>query len=182
MLDNLINLIKQNAGDSIINNPSVPNEKNDAAIQETGNSIVDTLKNALAGGNMKDILGMFTKGNVDSSNPVVQQATNGAASNLQQKLGIGEQEASKIAGSLVPNVMNQLAQKTADPSDHSFNIQDIFNKLSGGKTSGMNVAGLMDKFKGGLDKDGDGDVDLNDLKAAFSGGGGIMDTVKGLFK
>ncbi len=182
MLDNLINLIKQNAGESIINNPAVPNEKNDAAIQETGNSIFETLKNALAGGNIKDIFSMFNKGHADQSHPVVQDATIGAANNLQQKLGLDQQQASNIAGSLVPNVMNQLAQKTADPSDSSFNIQDIFNKLSGGKTSGMNISGLMDKFKGGLDKDGDGDVDLNDLKSAFSGGNGIMDTVKGLFK
>jgi hypothetical protein len=39
-----------------------------------------------------------------------------------------------------------------------------------------------------MDKDGDGDVDLNDLTAAFSGtgasgqGGGLMDTITGMFK
>ncbi len=182
MLDNLINLIKQHAGESIINNPAVPNEKNDVAIQETGNSIFDTLKSTLASGNFKDIFNMFSKGQADPSNPMVQQATTGAAANLQQKLGLDQQQATNIAGSLVPDVMNKLAQKTSDPSDNSFNIQDIFNKLSGGKTSGMNVSGLLTKFKSGLDKDGDGDVDFTDLKSAFSSGGGIMDTVKGLFK
>ena len=29
--------------------------------------------------------------------------------------------------------------------------------------------------------DGDGDVDLQDLKSMFSGGGGMMDKVKGMF-
>lgn len=182
MFDNLINLIKQNAGDSIINNPAIPNEKNDAAIQETGNSIVDTLKNALAGGNAGDLLSMFTKGKANNDHPVVQQATSGAASNLQEKFGLDASQASSIAGSLVPNIMNQLAQKTADPSDNSFNVSDILNKLSGGKTAGLDVNGLMNKFKGGMDKDGDGDVDLTDLKSAFGNGGNIMDTVKGLFK
>ena len=51
----------------------------------------------------------------------------------------------------------------------------------------MDIAGLLGKVtSGGLDKDGDGDTDLNDITSMFSGGGassggGILDTVKGLF-
>jgi hypothetical protein len=46
---------------------------------------------------------------------------------------------------------------------------------------------MLSKLGGtGLDKDGDGDVDFNDLTAAFSGsstkgGGGLMDTLGGMF-
>ena len=73
-------------------------------------------------------------------------------------------------------------RKTADPSQTGFNIQDIFNKLTGGKTSGFNMEQAMNKFTGGkFDKDGDGDLDLQDLKSMFSGGGGIADKVKSLF-
>ena len=76
----------------------------------------------------------------------------------------------------------QLAQKTVDPSDSSFNIQDIFNNLSGGKTGGMDLQGMLNRFGGGkLDKDGDGDVDMADLQSIFAGGGSMMDKVKGLF-
>ncbi len=66
-----------------------------------------------------------------------------------------------------------MPQKTADPSDNSFKIQDIFNKLSGGKTGSMNVQAMLNKYTGGkLDKDNDGDVDMQDLKAMFSGSEG----------
>ena len=55
MLDNLFNLVKQHAGNAIINNPAIPNEQNDEAVQVASTSIFDGLKNAISGGNVNDI-------------------------------------------------------------------------------------------------------------------------------
>src|ERR1700689_124595 len=55
MLENLINLIEQHAGDAVVNNPAVPNEQNNAVIQEAGNSIIGSLQNMVAQGNMQDV-------------------------------------------------------------------------------------------------------------------------------
>jgi hypothetical protein len=182
MLENLINLVRENAGDAIINNPAIPNERNEEAVQDTSHSIVNSLKNALSGGNVKDVMKIFS-GRTDPSNPVVQDATNNLTQNLSGKYGINSGQASGIAGGLIPMILSQLAGKTSDPSNNSFNIQDIFNQLTGGKTSGVNMGGILDKFKGGLDKDGDGDVDLGDLTGLLTGGGGgsVLDKVKGMF-
>lgn len=182
MLENLINLVRQHAGEAVISNPSIPNENNEAAIDKAGGSIIDTLKNALSGGKINDVLNFFKNG-ANSSPEIVQEATNNYAGKLQQDMGIDLVEAQKIAGTVVPSTMGELAAKTADPGDNSFHIQDIFNNLSGGKTSGLNIQSMLNKFGGGkLDKDGDGDVDLQDLQAMFKGGGGgLMDSVKGLF-
>ena len=182
MSENLINLVRQNAGDAVINNPAIPNEKNEAAVETAGGSIMATLKNALASGRLNDVLGFFKNGK-QGSPELVQEATNNYSQDLQNKLGLAPAEAGKTAAALVPQTMQQLATKTADPSDSSFNIQDIFNKLSGNKTSGFNMEKMLNKFSGGkFDKDGDGDVDFQDLKSMFAGGGGIMDKVTGMFK
>lgn len=182
MFENLINLVRQNAGDAVISNPSIPNEKNEEAVKTAGGSIMSTLQNALAGGRIKDVLGFFKNGR-QGSPELVQEATDNYANDLQNKLGVAPAEANKAAASLVPQTMQQLANKTADPSDNSFNIQDIFNNLSGNKTKGFNMQEMLAKFSGGkLDKDGDGDVDFKDLKSMFAGGGGIGDKVKGMFK
>lgn len=182
MLDNLINLIRQNAGDSIINNPAIPNERNEEAVQETGNSIISSIQNALSGGQAGDVMSMFSRGNADNNNPVVQQASGNLISRLMQRFGLDSNQASGIAGSLIPQVMRQFAQKTADPNDQGFDAQNIFNQLSGGKTAGLDMQGILQKLKTGLDQDKDGDLDMQDLKGAFSGGaGGMMDKVKGMF-
>lgn len=180
MLENLFDLVKQQAGNTIINNPAIPNQKNEEAVQEAGNSVVDSLKNALSGGQINEVLGLFANGQANADQPVVQQATGNFMERLQSKFGLNNTQAAGIAQSLIPNVMNQLAQRTANPNDKSFDVQQIFNQLSGGKTSGMNIQGMLNKLKGGLDSDRDGDVDLQDLKSIFSGGGSVIDKLKGM--
>src|SRR6185295_18431973 len=114
-------------------------------------------------GRLNDVLSYF-KGGGSGSHGIVDEATDNYAKDLQTNIGLTENDAREAAKQVVPQAMNQLASKTADPSDNSFNIQDIFNKLSDGKTGGMNIQGMLNKFGGGkLDKDGDGDVDLQDL-------------------
>ncbi len=44
MFENLLKLVQEYAQDAIVNNPEVPNEKNDAAIKATSDGIVTALK------------------------------------------------------------------------------------------------------------------------------------------
>lgn len=197
MLENLLNLIKENAGDAVINNPAIPNEQNDAVVQEAGASIMSGLQGLLASGNAKDVLRLFSNpSTVNNSNPVVQQLGGGFLNSLMSKFGLDSGQAGRIVSSLLPTVLSQLVSKTNNPSDGSFDVQGIFNSLSGGNTSGLDIQGILSKFTdgggsstgtvGGMDRDGDGDVDLQDLTAAFAGGGGNsggnpLDALKGLF-
>ena len=186
MLDNLINLVREQAGDSIINNPAVPNAQNEEVIAATGSSITGGLQNMLAsGGGLQNILKLFGgQDQPDSNNPVVQNLSGNVIQQLMSKFGLDQQAASGIAGNTVPDVLKKLISKTNDPNDNSFDIQGIFNHLSGGQTQNTNIQGLLGKFtSGSLDKDGDGDTDMQDVMAMFSGGQatGLLDSVKGFF-
>ena len=204
MLEQLMDLIKQHSQEAVVNNPDVPNEQNTAVMQETGSTIMNTLQSLLGGGKANDVMSFFSNKSGDVSNhPVTQNISGNLISNLMSKFGLNGQQAGGIAASLLPMVLSKLVSKTNDPNDSSFNIQNIFNSLSGNSTSGLDIQGILSKFTGGgaanttntagnnpLDQNGDGNVDLNDITAAFSGnktgdnsggGGGILNTIKGLF-
>ena len=168
MLENLLDLVKEHAGDAIINNPLTPNERNDEAIHETSSTITGFLQQALAGGQAQDIMHLFSNSNHAASSPITSGMQNALVQNLMGKFNLGNSQASGIASSLIPLVLQQLVHRTNDPNNNSFDIQGIFNQLSGGKTGGLDIGGLLNQFTGGGSQQ-------------QQGGGGIMDTIKGLF-
>jgi hypothetical protein len=183
MFDQLMDLVKKHSGEAIVNNPVIPNEKNEEAMQDASGSIANGLQGLLSqGGGIKDVLKMFS--GQGGGNAVNQHISGGFIQNLMDKFGLDKQQAGNVADKVVPNVLNDMVKKTNDPDDKSFDIQGIFNNLSGGQTSGLNIQGLLNKVKGGkLDLDGDGDTDLQDLLSVVKGGGSgnLVDKVKGLF-
>ncbi len=176
MLENLLDLIKQNAGSAIVDNPAIPNQHNDAAISEAGSSIMDSLKGMLASGNVQDVASLFNQqgGDVDIANhPASQQIQGNFIQNLMGKFGLNEGAASGIASSLIPMVLQKLVHQTNDPNNNNFNIQNIIGSLAGGGNQaggagGLDIQGILSQFTGG------GATSNN------SGGGGILDTIKGL--
>ena len=55
MIENLNSLVKQHADATIINNTSIPNERNEEAVQEASTAIENSLKTSLSGGNVKEV-------------------------------------------------------------------------------------------------------------------------------
>lgn len=125
ILNTIMGLVNDNAGDAIVNNPAVPNEKNNDAIQETGNSILGSLKNQFgSGNNPSDLIGMFKSGGEDSSS-VVSGVTGDVTTSLMKSLGLSEGIAGGIAAQIIPVVMKQLIHKTNDPNDSSIDFDGI---------------------------------------------------------
>ena len=145
MLENLLNLVKEHAGDAIINNPAIPNERNDEAISDAAGSIFSGLQGAFASGGANDIASFFSNQNIASSG-IAQNIQGGFVQNLVSKFGLGSAQATSIAGSLIPSVLQSFAHKTNDPNDSSFDLQGILGGLTGG--GGVSGGGLMDMVKG----------------------------------
>lgn len=206
MLENLFSLVKEQGLDSVINNPEVPNEQNDAVLASATNSVAGGLQNALASGGLQNVLSLF--GNRDNNggsggigslmnNPIVQNIIGNFTNKLTNDHGISSDQASGIAGNLIPSVISNLIGKTNNPNDSSFDMNGIIGSLTGGGGntggSGFDFNTILSKFSGGrLDNDGDGQVELSDIVSRVTGGaqqaqtsgdgGGLMDMIKGFMK
>ena len=155
MLENLFQLIQQHGTESVINNPDVPNEKNNAVIADATHSVTSELQNALSGGGLQSIMSLFsgstgnTAGGVTSllSNPIVGNIISNFTNKLTDNHGIAADKASGIATSLIPGVISSLVSKTNDPNDNSFNMNGIISSLTAAGSS-QGGGGIMDLIKG----------------------------------
>jgi len=202
MLENLFNLIKEQGQEAVIDNPAVPNEQNHAVLASATSSVAEGLQGVLAGGGLSDIMSMFggTHNSAASgsglsgllNNPIVGNIISSFTNKLTNQHGIAPDQASSIAGSLIPGVISKLITRTQDPNDSGFDMNNIIGSLTGGAHGGgFDLQGLLGKFGGaGLDTDGDGKVELSDIiskvtsgakqQQSGAGGGGLMDMIKGL--
>jgi hypothetical protein len=174
MLENLFNLVKEFSGEQVINNPEIPNEKNNEVMADATHSIFTGLQNVMAGGGAQNVLSMLggNSGNL-MNNPLVQMIAGGFIKKLMGKFGLSSSSASGIASSIIPGVLNALVNRTNDPNNSSFDLNGIMNSLSGGTQSsgGFDLGSLVNRFAGGgLDTDRDGQVELSDIISKFTGG------------
>jgi hypothetical protein len=166
MFDQLLNLVKQHAGDSIVNNPQVDNQHNEASMHEATRTIQGTLQQQVQQGNFQEVLSLFGKGGDVSGNPLVGQMTGQLAGKLAGQFGVNPAHAQSIASTLIPQVLSQFAKKTNDPNDSSFDLNDMMSQFTGGKTQGTDFGGMVKDMQQG------GKVDFGGLSGMLGGKGG----------
>lgn len=196
MFDQLMELVRESGQQTVVENPEVPNEHNDAVMQEASSSIYSGLQNMMQTGGPGALKGLFEGvQSGDNNHPAVQQVANQFSGNLMQKFGLGSGAAKSIAISLIPMVLGKLMNRSKGASpDSGFSIGNILGSLMGGSGGGGMLGGMLGGLGGGqqnqqpqqsntgggmmgglssmgakmgLDKDGDGDTDMNDLMAMF---------------
>jgi len=143
MFEELLNLVKEQAGAAVINNPAVPNEKNDAVCETATNSIINQLKQIAGSGGVNNITSMFQSGNV-AAHPALSNISSGVVGDLVKKFGFDGATAENIVSQLIPSVMSKFTSKTNDPEDSSFTLSGILSSLTGSSSGG----GIFDMVKG----------------------------------
>ena len=174
MFEQLTQLVQQYGGNAVVNNAAVPNEHNEAVINETSTSIFAGLQKIASEGGGEQLADLFSgKTPIDSSNPIVQQITQQLSGNLGQKFGLSSDASSGVAASMIPQILSSLVNKAKDPNDSSFQISDIISAISGNSGQASGIMDTISKYgmQFGLDQNNDGKVDISDAMALGKSGG-----------
>ena len=150
MFEQIMQLIQQSGQQSVINNPDVPNEHNEGVIKEAGSTIMASLDKLTQTGQVNEVLAS------PEGHPAVQEIQGNFATNIIEKFGINPAAAASIATTLIPTILSAVRNQTG-----GMDLQSVLQSFGGAG----GLSGLGAKF--GLDKDNDGDVDLNDVTKMF---------------
>lgn len=134
--------------------------------------------------------------------PIVTMMIGYFTNKLVSKYKMAPASASNVSSSLIPKVLNGLITNTnsSDPKNDAFDFNDLIGSLTGGNvatkessSNGFDFQGLLNQFTGGGNSGGNsGGFDIGDIISkvtqgaqknqgdqANSGGGGLMDLIKG---
>ncbi|KDN56254.1 hypothetical protein [Flavobacterium seoulense] len=174
MLAQLSQLVQEFGADAVVKNEAIPNEQNEAVLQETSNSIFSSLQKIANQADLSQIAGLLQGKDIDKNNPVIHEITSQVSNSLTEKLGINSETATNSVTAMIPQILSSLIEKANDPKDNSINISEILDSLTGGDSP--EHAGIMEAISTygihfGLDQNGDGKVDLDDAVELSKKGG-----------
>jgi len=191
MLKELFNLVKGHATETVINNPDVPNAHNNEVVAEATNTVASGLRNVVAGGGLQSLLSLFGGGGANKksllSNPIVSMMMGHFAGKLMNKFNMNNSQANNLSGTLIPDVLGSLINKTNDPNDSGFSLEKLLGSITGNKdAAGGGLQDMLKQFGGG----GNGGGIMDIVKSLASGaqqqqqrnGGGLLDLIKGFAK
>jgi hypothetical protein len=187
MYEQLTLLAQQFGNDAIVNNTAVPDEHNDAVINEASSSILSGLQNIAESKGGADILASLFHGNntQDSNNPAVHKITQQLTGSLGEKFGLNSKAASAIATSMIPQILESLFRKARDSKDSSLQISELLNAITNNGTSEQNskITDAISKYgtQFVLDQNTDGKIDLKDATQAISKNSNFLSGLFGKF-
>jgi|GEM_PF-986153 len=142
MLENILGAVKEQAL-SQLGEFGLDQSQIEQTAEVTGESVLDGLKGEALGGNLDGVMDLLGgKGGDLASNPIVGKITEMLGSNLIEKVGLGGEQASGIAGGILPGILSSLMGKfsSSAEADAGFDLGAIMGMLGGENGNLMDAA------------------------------------------
>ena len=139
MFEKLFQLVKNNAGMAVIDNPVIPAKYHEAVINEASSSIIEVLKSQMETGKIKDLIRFFQFQGV-YNNALVSSMVNKFANKLNNFYGIEPNSAWVAANTLIPAVMKELVIQSKNELNKDFLLTNMLSKLNGNQAD---LSGLV---------------------------------------
>jgi|TARA_Y100001978_G_C23266297_1_gene233703 hypothetical protein len=147
-MESIINQIRNLAKKEVEDNPQIPEQEQPSAIQQTVETLMQTLKKAIAEGKNDRVVRILSGKEPIPDNSILGEAITKLKSTFSAQLKISEVEAELLAGKIVPGVMGSLVTKTEEGEEQ---LRDIMQTLGGDMLG--DIEGKFGKYLKDDDKD-----------------------------
>jgi hypothetical protein len=137
MFEKLFQIVKNNAGTAVIDNPAIPVKYHEAVINDASSSVIEVLKGQMETGRIKDLVKYFQFPGI-YNNSIVSSMVNKFANKLNNFYGIEPASALEVANALIPQVMEELVMQTKNEKNKEFSLGNLLSKLNGNQVD-LNV-------------------------------------------
>lgn len=186
MFDQFLDFVRAESQQAVVANPDIPEEHNEAVIHAAATTVQQGVQQVYQDQGANGVKNMFQQ--VEQGNdkhPAVQQMSGNFMDNLAGKFGLSKMVAGGLAATLIPMLLRKMLNRGQNSSVSGFNMGSILGGLLGGgaiggmfggnnsnvnnNTNTRQPGGMLSNLGNslGLDKDGDGDTDMQDLMAMF---------------
>ncbi|MBD1392828.1 hypothetical protein [Mucilaginibacter glaciei] len=130
MFEKLFLLVKNNAGEAVMNNPAIAEKHREAVLNDASSSIIEVLKGQVEGGKLRDLVKYFQFTGI-FENPLITSAVNKFANKLNNFYGIDSKDAMEVSKKLIPPVMQEMIKQSKGEQNKEFALSAIISKLNG---------------------------------------------------
>ena len=155
MLEQIKQLVEQ-VSSKEMSSAGISSDLLSSITQETGNSVVTGLKEAVSSGNIQGLTSLLGDNTLSTitNNPIVGGIIGNLSSSLVEKIGLNSGTAEGFAGSVIPKLIEMISSKASN-GEQGFQVTDLISNLGGNDGVGGVIGGILggnDSIGGALGK------------------------------
>ena len=141
MLDNIMDMVKDQIGGDLMSKFGLDSSQKDEAINITKDTISETVSKEATGGGLSGLMNLFSSNdNTEEGNSMLNNITSTLSSQFSSKLGVDSEKSSGITSMIMEKVTSLFGDKLGK----DFEIGDLMGMIGGGKGMG----GMLGKIGG----------------------------------
>lgn len=151
MLDSILNGLKDQIADELVNKAGINNNQIDDIINVAGESTKEVMSNKLSPDLLGDVMNLFSKGkNSGVANGIQNDLVNSFVSKLISKVGISESVAKTISNIAIPKIIDLITGE--NEKTPSSDMSALLNMFGGSNSISDSLKGNLGDALGGLFK------------------------------
>jgi hypothetical protein len=141
MIEQILNLVRENAQELIVNNQAIPNEQNESAIALVADTLLGGIKQMAA--DPSAIAGILGG---EKGSGLMDRVVSSAVQRMSSELNLSSDTANSVISQLLPKVMASFGSKLADPLNNEITINGLLQQLVGATGGQLDLGSMVEKL------------------------------------